>query len=115
MSWLSIIKNNLVALVTNAAPSNEQQAAHQAATGVATAIGNALTVLEGVAKQGLEDMLVAKLGPTAPALAYDFLTLLEQEITAKKATLALPTPTSLSAPAITGQGAPSQSSASTAD
>ena len=108
MSWLSTIKNNLVALVTNAAPSNEQQAAHQAATGVATAIGNALTVLEGVAEQGLEDLLVAKLGPTAPALAYDFLTLLEQKITAKKATIALPALTPLSAPAQAPAASPSE-------
>jgi hypothetical protein len=96
MSWLSTIKNNIIAALTAATPAPEQQAVHDAATQVAAALGNALSTLDTVAEGWLNEFVTAKFGSLAGAMEYEALSALKRVIDARQATIAQPGPTKLS-------------------
>jgi hypothetical protein len=92
MSWLSVLKNNIISTVTHAAPPAEKTQVHQAATDVASAIGSLLTALEGVAQDVIDTAITAKFGPAAAVVEHDFLNAIIAVATAKKAATSQPAP-----------------------
>jgi hypothetical protein len=85
MSWLSVLKNNIIATVTHAAPPAEKTQVHAAATDVASAIGSLLTALESVALDVIDTAIAAKFGPAAAVVEHDFLNAIISVASAKKA------------------------------
>lgn len=96
MSWLSTIKNNIIAAIDKLAPAPEQAPVHAKTTAVATAIGDLLSELESVAGTMLDTTITTKFGPAADVLAHDFYTAVIALATARKAATTQPTPTPIS-------------------
>ena len=92
MSWLSVLKNNIIATVTHAAPPAEKTQVHDAASNVADAIGSLLGALEHVAQDVIDTAIVAKFGPAAAVIEHDFLNAIIAVATAKKAATSQPAP-----------------------
>ena len=99
MSWLSVIKNNIVNAITNHAPPEQQAPVHQAATAAADAIGGLLNVFENVAEGVITTAVAQHLGPAAAALEYDFLHALITKAQARQTAITLPTPALITPPA----------------
>lgn len=99
MSWLSVIKNNIVNAISHAVPQGEQQAAHDKTMNVANAIHDLLTTLENDAQVMIDTFVSTKYGPTAAVLEHDFLSAVIAYATAKKAATSLPAPVPIAVPA----------------
>ena len=91
MSWLSVIKNNIVNAITHAVPAPEQAPVHTKTNAVADAIGALLMELEGVAVEVIDTAITTKFGAAADIVAHDFLNAIIAVATAKKAATRQPT------------------------
>ena len=91
MSWLSVIKNNIVNAITHVVPAPEQAPVHSKTNAVADAIGALLMELETVAVDVIDAAITTRFGAAADIVAHDFLNAIIAVATAKKAATSQPT------------------------
>jgi hypothetical protein len=100
MSWLSVIKNNIVNAITHVVPMGEQAPVHAKTSAVADAIGALLLELETVAVDVIDTAIATKFGAAADIVAHDFLNAIIAVATAKKTAGAKPAPTPVQPPSV---------------